>query len=50
MRLVGAVLLAGESSGASLYDDVGVGATGVGGLEVGVDVGHWRGPGVCHQF
>ena len=50
MRLVGARrLLPGESPRASLDDDVGVGAAGVGGLEVGVEVGDGRGGGVCHK-
>lgn len=50
MRLVGARgLLPGESPGTSLDDDVGVGAAGVRGLEVGVQVGDGRGGGVRHE-
>ena len=50
MRLVGARrLLPGESPRASLDDDVGVGAAGVGGLEVGVEVGDGRRGGVRHE-
>ena len=50
VRLVGAAgLLPGQSPGPPGHDHVGVGAVGLRRLEVGVQAGHWRRGGVCHQ-